>query len=248
MIDKFADFVQKRAKIIIIVILLLTGLFLIPLTKIEVDSSLRLFSVESIYEPVERIADLLDLPFETIYVVGKNNESMLSLEALKEQLKIVDFVNSNFDVETTSVVEIIDKELREKKNKSIMEIRSEEELSKAAYSLFEESPEGFKKVAQRMLSKNYNNSYLEDYVFLKVFSRLIPFSGFFISKEVEMPHTELTTIWVFMKNRNASENERKQNAWMIRESVDKLDFNYVRPLYYSYLLIAYDIVKKLVTL
>jgi predicted RND superfamily exporter protein len=157
MIEEFAEFVQKRPIPIILAILLITALFLIPLSKIEVDSSTKLFMPKSVLEPLEKFEKLVSNPvYQSIYVLGKGHESMLSVEALKEQLELTDFLHSNFDVETVSTAEIIEKELNENYNKSIMEIESKEELNEAIYGLFEKSPGEFKRLAESSLDRlNY---------------------------------------------------------------------------------------------
>ncbi|MBW2999271.1 MMPL family transporter [Candidatus Woesearchaeota archaeon] len=246
MIDKFTDFVQKRPKTIIAVILIITALFLIPLSKLEVDTSPKLLSPKQFMEPVEKLEALIDMPMHGIDVIGKNNESMLSLEALKEQLILIDFVKSNFEVETQSVAEIIEKEIKENYNKSLMDMESEEELTNALYDLFEKSPENFEKAKQELLSKNYDMGILKDIYLLKSFSSLVPFSSFFIRpKEVDMPHTEIAEIYLSMKDRDASEYERKQTVLKIRESVNELDFEHIKAYHYSYILVTYDIDEKL---
>jgi predicted RND superfamily exporter protein len=245
MIDNFASFVQKRPKTIIAVILIITALFLIPSSKLEVDSSPKVFFPNYFLEPLEKLESLIDEPMHGITIIGKNSESMLSLAALKEQLEIVNFLKNNFEVEIQSAVEIIEKEMQENYNKSLLDMESEKELTTALYGLFKDSPENFEKAAQEMLSKNYDIRILKEYSLLQAFSRLIPFSGFFIPKEVEMPHTEIAKIYLSMKDRDASEYERKQTVIKVRESVGELDFEHIRALHYSYLLVTHDIDEKL---
>ncbi|MBW2997076.1 MMPL family transporter [Candidatus Woesearchaeota archaeon] len=241
----FIDFIQKRPKVIIAVILLITALFLIPASDVEFDSALRLFATESVVEPLERLEVLLDIPFYGITIVGKDNESMLSLDALKEQLELVHFLQRNFDVDTSSAVEIIEKELQAKYNKSIADIKSEDELSKVIYDLFEQSPENFKKAAQELLVKDYDTRTLDDTHFLNVFSRMIPFSDLFLPETLELPHADISKIYLSQKNRSAGEAERERIAPIIRESVDDIEFEHIRPLHYSYILLTHDVDQKL---
>ncbi|MBW2999207.1 MMPL family transporter [Candidatus Woesearchaeota archaeon] len=244
MIEKFSDFVQKRPKTIIAVILLITVLFFIPLSKLEVDTSPKHFTPGFILEPYERLESKINLPFHHVYITGKNNESVLSLNALKEQLELINFLHKNFDVETKSMAELIEKELK-KHNKSIKDIKTEEELGNAMYYVFRESPKDFKKTAQAMLAKDYDITGMEKLHLVQEFYPIVSVYTLFNPLNVKLPYTKITRFSVIMKNIDSTEREREQYSITIRESADNLSMEHIRASHYSYFLVAYDFDQKL---
>jgi predicted RND superfamily exporter protein len=241
MIDQYVSFVKKRPKTIIAIILLLTALFFIPVSNIETDSSMELLRSKEIREPLEKLKSIHDIPFVFMCIIGKNNESMLSLEALKEQLEVAEFIQGNFDVKTKSVAELIDQELKENYNKSIADIESEEELSEALIGLFKESPKDFEKAAQRTLSKDYDARQIGNIIYWQTITDIIPFAGFFVRKDIEAPHTRMALLYSAIENKSASEDEKAQIAIKIREAVDSLDLKHIRVLSVSEKLVMHDL-------
>jgi hydrophobe/amphiphile efflux-3 (HAE3) family protein len=173
--------------------------------------------------------------------MGKNNESVLSLNALKEQLELINFLHENFDVETTSVVELIEKELK-KYNKSIKDIKTEEELGNAMYYMFRKSPEDFKKAVQLFLARDYNITEMEKLHTVQEFYPIVSVYTFFNPINVKLPYTIITRFGI--KNKNAT-GEEEQLSILIRESVDNLSMEHIRVMHYSYFLVAYDFDQKL---
>ena len=212
--------------------------------KIQVDSSPQIFTPAFIQEPYDRLSNKTDIPwgFHTILIVPKNNESMLSLEALKEQSRLVSFLQNNFDVETISAVDVLNKEIEQKYNRSIEDVRDDEALGEIMYDLFASSPKDFESAAGSMLAADYSISSLEKRYLLDWF---FPLFSFFDFGKSEPPHTNLTIIDLVLKNRSMGKAERKQLSITIRESVDRQDFTYIRPIHYSYFLLAADIDGKI---
>ncbi|MBW2997103.1 MMPL family transporter [Candidatus Woesearchaeota archaeon] len=241
MIDQYVDFVKKRPKTIVAIIILITALFLIPVSKIKAESSIDILRSKEIIEPLERLRSTQDLPFLYMSIIGNNNESMISLEALKEQLKVVEFLQSNFKVKTQSVAELVDAEIMDKYNKSIADMESEEELSETLIDLFKESPEDFESAAQRTLSKDYDANQVGKAIYWQTISEIIPFAGFFVKQDIDAPHTKMTIIYVTMENKSADEDELEQAAINIRESVDALDLKHLKIGFVSDKLIMYDL-------
>jgi len=185
-----------------------------------------------------------DVPwgFHTILVVPKNNGSMLSLEALKDQSRLVKFLRNNFDVETVSAIDVLNKEIEQKYGRSIEDVRDDEALGEIMYDLFASSPEDFKSAAGSMLAADYNISPMEKRYLL---DRFIPFFGLFGLNKAEPPHTDLTIIDVVLKNRSMGDAERKQLSISIREEVEKQNFSQIRPVHYSLFLVGKDIDGKI---
>lgn len=238
MIEEFVGFTQRRPRTIIIAVILITALFLVPLSQMKFNNSTRLFFPTNVLEPLEKLENLTGTSwYHEIYVIGKGHQSILTVEALQEQLEFIDFLHNNFDVETTSAVEIIEKELNENYNKSIADIESDEELGEAAYGLFKKSPRGFRRLAQTFLDRRVDIGSFTNIHFSQQLSRFLPF--FEVTPDrIEIPYARITTIYIEM---DGGEEEKKQTSVMIRKGVDGLDFEHIKAMHESLGLISYDI-------
>ena len=243
-VERYIGFVQRWPRLVIFAILAITALFFFPLMKMKVDSSVRLFIPEFIQAPYDRLVSRIDIPvgFHEIYVLGKNNKSVLSLESLKEQARLVAFIRRNFDVETVSVVDILGKEIKERYNQSLENVRDDAALGEIVYEIYSSSPHDFETAAQSMISGDYDLTLLSKRHLLEEF---LPFFGWLPIGSIHLPATEFITIDIAPKNRNMGEDERKQLSIAIRNSVDEQNFSHIQALHYSSYLIEKDIDGKM---
>jgi len=134
--ERWSDFVTRRSRPILAVILTLTVFFTFCLFRTRVGTDFSDFHVKDSNDLINTIQYGFD-EGSYLYIVFESgsDKSLLTPELLKQQFRVMQKIKENFNVRTRSIVEAIDEGLRRNKGKSILDVTDYSEIGEAILAL-----------------------------------------------------------------------------------------------------------------